>query len=290
MALVSVAAVVVSFEAREHLERCLTSLREDAVDEVIVVDNDSSDGSAQLVRERFPDMPLLALDRNLGFGAACNLAARQTTADFLLLLNPDTVVRSGATRKLRECIETNAQIAVAAPTLLNADGSAQLSLLPYPGIFASGRAAITAFPVPEKRKQGRRELVDSYPVGAALLVRRRAFADIGGFDDGFFHFYEEVDLCKRLRAAGWTICLCPEAEIAHVGGGSSASRWPSTYVQQLRGHIRYVAKHRGRIAAETARMLLVGALFARLLYMRGEQRKALRAGLRWLLSARVIRL
>jgi N-acetylglucosaminyl-diphospho-decaprenol L-rhamnosyltransferase len=278
--------VVVSFEAREHLARCLASLTHDV--DVVVVDNASLDGSAALVRERFPAARLLALDRNIGFGAACNLGAGESTSEFLLFLNPDTIVRRGAIKQLLACIEQGQDIALVAPTLLNADGSIQLSVLTYPGIFASGRPAVTAFPVADTRPTRRfGDLVDEYPVGAALLVRRRAFVEIGGFDPRFFHFYEELDLCKRLTEAGWRIRLCPQAEIEHVGGGSSSSRWSSAYVHQLRGHLRYVGKHRGRAAAELARVLLLAALSVRLLYARGEQRRGFRTGLNSLIRVNI---
>jgi N-acetylglucosaminyl-diphospho-decaprenol L-rhamnosyltransferase len=279
----SVAAVVVSFEARDHLQRCLASL---GGEEVVVVDNASSDGSAALVREHFPTVRLLALERNIGFGAACNRAVEDLAdAELILLLNPDTILRPGAIERLAACIDEAPDIALVAPSLENADGSTQLSVLPYPGIFASGRVAVTAFPKADTRPSRERDLVEEYPVGAAMLVRRAAFVASGGFDPGFFHFYEELDLCKRLVQAGWRIRLCPRAQIEHVGGGSSTSRWAGTYVHQLRGHLRYVGKYRGRAAAEVARALLVAALLVRLPFARGEQRRGFVAGLKWLLRA-----
>jgi GT2 family glycosyltransferase len=282
----SVAAVVVSFEAREHLGRCLASLPDGV--EVIVVDNASSDGSAEFVRERFPRARLLALERNVGFGAACNLVADAVTADLLLLLNPDTIVREGAIEHLCACIEERPDVALVAPTLLNTDGSVQLSVLRYPGIFASGRPAVTAFPTADTHPgSSEGDLVDAYPVGAAVLLRRRSLVEVGGFDPGFFHFYEELDLCKRLLEAGWRIRLCRRAEVEHVGGGSSTSRWMTAYVHQLRGHLRYVGKYRGRSAAELARVLLLVALGVRLLYARGDQRRAFKAGGKFLMRVNI---
>jgi GT2 family glycosyltransferase len=281
----SVAAVVVSFEAREHLARCLASLANEEL-EVVVVDNASSDGSAELVRERFPRVRLLALERNVGFGAACNLGAGEAAGELLLLLNPDTVVRPGAIEHLRACIEERPDVGLVAPTLLSVDGSVQRSVLAYPGVFVSGRPAVSAFPTTDKDPAAHdRELVDEYPVGAAVLVRRGAFVAVGGFDPGFFHFYEELDLCQRLSKAGWRIRFCCRAEIEHVGGGSSTSRWPTVYVHQLRGHLRFVGRYRGRRAAEVARALLLASLLVRGLGARGDQRRAYRAGLRWLLRA-----
>lgn len=237
-----------------------------------------------MVGERFPRATLLALDRNIGFGAACNEGARAAAAaEFLLLLNADTQARPGAVDALVRCVRDES-VGCVAPTLLTEDGAVQLSVLPYPGIFASGRPAVTAFPVVVARRPSM-QLVGEYPVGAALLVRRRAFVEVGGFDPGFFHFYEEVDLCQRMTEAGWTIHTCELAEVEHTGGASATPRWASTYVHQLRGHLRFVAKHRGRAAAELARLLLVGALAIRLLYTRGEQRRGFGSGMRWLLRA-----
>lgn len=286
--MLSASVIVVSFETREHLARCLASVEDDDLD-VIVVDNASTDGSVELVRERFPAVRLVALDHNVGFGQACNLGVQIARSELLLILNADTVVRPNALAELVDHATRAPRTGGVAPLLVDGDGHAQLSSVPYPTKWWMGRPAFTSFPESSARPDSRAgmTLEGAFPAGAALLLVREAFDEVGGFDPGFFLFYEEVDLCRRLQDRGWTILLSPTAEVEHAGGASTRPRWAQSYPHQLRGHLRFLAKHEGLVAARIARLVLLAAVTARSVFARGDNRRAFRAGVRWLASANI---
>jgi len=289
-----VSAIVVSFNSRAYLERCLGSVL-GAVDDVVVVDSASSDGSGELVRERFPSVRIIELQENRGFGAAMNVGVEATDGDYLLLLNPDAWATDGAVATLVECAEGDVLAGIVGPRLSNPDGTLQRSVRGYPTPW---RLATEYFFLrwlaPRSRlfnsfygagfDHGSTANVE-FLVGAALLVRRSAFDEIGGFDPDFFMFNEEVDLSYRMKHAGRRILFCPEAEFAHVGGASTTPVWDSMYREQLRSHLRFLNKHHDQVVAERMRKVLVWAMRLRALVFRGERRRLSRATARWLASA-----
>ena len=289
-----VSAVVVSFNSRAHLEKCLASVL-DVVDEVVVVDSRSSDGSADLVRESFPSVTVVELETNRGFGSAMNTGVEATHGDYLLLLNPDTWALEGAVASLVRCLDDDPRTAVAGPRLSNLDGTLQPSVRGYPTPW---RLATEYFFL--RWLAPRSRLLNSFYgagfdhrsprsveflVGAVLLVRRSAFDDVGGFDPDFFMFNEEVDLCYRLTHTGWRITFCPAGEFVHVGGASTSTVWDSMYREQLRSHLRFLTKHNGPEVAERMRGALVWAMRLRTLVLRGERRRLSREASQWLASA-----
>jgi N-acetylglucosaminyl-diphospho-decaprenol L-rhamnosyltransferase len=282
-----VAVVIVSHNSGSDLDRSLpvvcASRRQ-----VIVVDNASTDGTPLLVRERFPDVHLVELRENVGYGVASNEGIARSAAGLLLLLNPDAWPLENGIERLAACAEREPALGAVGPALQGPDGRRQRSLVRFPTRWWLGRAAITSAP----SRAGILRLSGSrgdgkFLVGAALLVRREAVEQVGGFDPSFFMFGEDVDLCWRLREAGWLVALCPEASFVHVGGTSTRRNWPAMYREQLRGHLRLLAKHRGLAEAEAARKLLRRVLTVRALVAEGEQQKALRAAVRWLGSGDV---
>jgi GT2 family glycosyltransferase len=289
-----VSAIVVSFNSRAYLERCLGSVL-GAVDDVVVVDSASSDGSGELVRERFPSVRIIELQENRGFGAAMNVGVEATDGDYLLLLNPDAWATDGAVATLVECAEGDVLAGIVGPRLSNPGGTLQRSVRGYPTPW---RLATEYFFLrwlaPRSRlfnsfygagfDHGSTANVE-FLVGAALLVRRSAFDEIGGFDPDFFMFNEEVDLSYRMKHAGRRILFCPEAEFAHVGGASTTPVWDSMYREQLRSHLRFLNKHHDQVVAERMRKVLVWAMRLRALVFRGERRRLSRATARWLASA-----
>jgi GT2 family glycosyltransferase len=246
--------VIVSHNTRDELMACLSSLtdhRPAAVDRITVVDNASTDGTVQAVRASQPNVEVIALDRNVGFGAANNVAARQSTADYLLFLNSDTVVPAVAVDRLLERLQAHGAVA-AGPRLVNADGRPEVSfgsmLSPWteaiqlvrhrlassPSRFASGYI---------QRLTGSERLVD-WISGACLLVGRDAMIAAGGFDERYFMYEEDVDLCASLRARGGRLLFTPETTITHLRGRSigraAAASGPSHYD---RSHVAFYEKH-----------------------------------------------
>jgi N-acetylglucosaminyl-diphospho-decaprenol L-rhamnosyltransferase len=282
-----VSVVVVSYNMQEHLERCLGALDANRY-EVIVVDNASTDETVDLVRSRFPAVRLLPLRTNLGYGAGANRGIEVAQGSFVLLLNADVWPRDGeAVSRLVACAERERRAGVLGPKLVGTDGQPQVSIAGVPSRWWTGTPAISGNPpsAPTRMMLRVRPRGRSFLVGAALLLRREALEQVGGFDSDFFMFSEEIDLCLRLQDAGWDIVVCPDAVFVHVGGAATRSEQAGMYREQVRSHLRLLAKHRGHEAAERARRFLMIALRVRGLLSPARHRALYRETATWLRSA-----
>jgi N-acetylglucosaminyl-diphospho-decaprenol L-rhamnosyltransferase len=280
-----VSVVVVTFNALPWLEQCLDSVRGH---DVVVVDHGSTDGTVELARTRGVRV---IEQENKGMGGGNNAGMRATDGRYYLLLNSDAWVRAGGVQKLVEFADAHPEVAVVGPKLLNPDGSLQRSVRGEPTLW---RLATEYLYIRKLAPRSRRlnplyrgdfahdrvEAVD-WLYGPALLVRREAADAVGLFDEDFFMFSEEVDWMTRFRRAGWSVVFFPDAEVVHVGG---ASHGGSLYVENLRGHLRFMAKHRGTKEAERVRRLLLWSLRLRALVLRRED---YREGVRFLSSGNV---
>jgi N-acetylglucosaminyl-diphospho-decaprenol L-rhamnosyltransferase len=263
-----VSLIIVSHNTRGHLEHCLSELG--TGHEVIVVDTGSTDGSRELVRDRFPHTRLLHLAGNPGYGGALNAGIALASGQRLLLLNADTWPLPHAVERLVEFAEREPSAGVVGPRLLDSDRKLQPSVRGFPTLWrlateylflrwlAPRSRALNAFYGSGFDHGSRREV--DFVVGAVMLVRRQMLDEIGGFDASFFMFNEEVDLCYRARKSGWRVVFWPGSEFVHVGGASTAAVWPHMYREQLRSHLRFLAKHHGLREAERARKLLATAM------------------------------
>jgi GT2 family glycosyltransferase len=254
-------AVVVTLDGREWVERCLESVAD--AGELVVVDHGSTDGTVEFVRERFPQARLIE-QANRGMGGGNNAGMRVATGRYFLLLNSDAWVVGDGLRRLVEFADSRPDAAVVGPRLLNPDGTLQRSVRAFPTLWRLATEyfflrklgprtnALNAFYGGPFDHASIREADWLY--GACLLVRREAADAVGLFDEDFFMFSEEVDWCYRFHAAGWKVLFYPGAEVVHVGGGSHGGRM---YRENLRGHLRFFAKHYGLGQAERARKLLL---------------------------------
>jgi N-acetylglucosaminyl-diphospho-decaprenol L-rhamnosyltransferase len=284
-------AVVVTYNAAPWIERSLESLRGTEAEQ-IVVDNGSSDGTVELVRERFPEARLVEHE-NRGFGAGNNAGMRLGSGRYFLLLNPDAWLTGDALEQLVAFADEHPEAGVVGPKLLNPDGTLQRSVRGYPTPW---RIATEYFFL--RKLAPRSRLLNAFfgagfdhesvrtaefLGGACLLVRREAVDSIGGFDEDFFLMSEEVDWCYRFRQAGWDVLFYPGAEVVHVIG---ASHNPALFKEIVRGHLRFLRKHRGLRVAERARRVMLWGLRLRGLLFQGERGRAYRDAARWLGSGR----
>ena len=294
-----VSIIIASHNARLYLERSLEAIGDGY--ELIVVDTGSTDGSPALVRERFPHVRLVELDENPGYGGALNDGIAVSSGEFLLLMNGDAWPRVHALECLVESAEREERAGIVGPRLLNPDGTLQPSVRGFPTLWRLGTEylflrwlaprsrALNAFYGSRFDHRSRREA--EFLVGAVLLVRRQLIDEIGGFDERFFMYNEEVDFCYRARAAGWKVVFSPDAEFVHVGGASTLQIRPQMYREQLRSHLRFLAKHQGVGHAERARRLLAVAMRVRAFVFRvvrrPERRRLSLDAASWLRSADV---
>jgi GT2 family glycosyltransferase len=249
----SVAVIVVAYNSRDTIERALQSIVDSTIAgevEAVVVDNASSDGTAAFVRERFPSCRVIEPGENLGFGRACNLAASETESEFILLLNPDAWVEPSCIERLRAAMVADEKLAWAAPRLFYPNGRRQFNWSPTISILG------------EAVQQLRNRLESASWVHVALprvmrgfggagwytaacgLMRRRAWDQVGGFDPGFFLYFEDADLGLRLRRAGWRTAPVDDARAVHDRRAPGALS--DAMVRYRESQLRYYRKHRPR--------------------------------------------
>lgn len=259
----AVTVIVVSWNTRDLLARCLESLASTAADldvEVAVVDNGSTDGSLDMLRSRFPRARVLANSENVGFGRAVNQAARASNAPYLLLLNSDAALSPGALASLLAVAESHPRAGLVGACIRNPDGTFQGSYAPFPNLGREflilsglGRLLFGSWYPSRGPWMSRQLQAVDWVSGACVLVRRAAFDALGGFDEGYFLQGEEMDLCFRMRGKGWNVWYQPDAKAVHEGGGSSRGRNRDLIELHLyRGRLRFFSRHR---SAWQARML-----------------------------------
>ena len=279
---IDLSVLVVSWNVRDLLADCLASIAAgpvtliapdgtlhgegDLLTEVIIVDSASSDGTPDLVRERFPWATLITCEQNVGFTRGNNLALARARGRHLLLLNPDTVVHDDALPALVHHLDTHPEVGIAGPRVLNADGSTQSTRRRFP-------TPLTAF-VESTWLQGHapRRFLDHYYVtdqpdddicevdwvqGCALIARRAVYKQIGGLDEGYVMFSEELDWCRRARQAGWQVHYVGTACLTHYGGQSTAQVETRKHIYFQQSKLRYFRKYHGRTFAFALRWFLL---------------------------------
>jgi GT2 family glycosyltransferase len=249
----SLAIVIVSYNVRDELEACLHSLVGHTAPfptEIVVVDNASSDGTAAAVRERWPGVRVIDAGGNLGFARANNLGIKATTSEFVLLLNPDTIIPPAAIPTLVRGLAGHPEAAAAGPRLVDASGFPELSfgwaISPWGelrqkivGSLHHRRVRRVVRAVDRwARQAGPREWVS----GACLLVRRADLEAVGLLDERYFMYTEDVDLCAALRRRGRQILFLPQSEVLHLRG-RSAGRNPQTERLRRLSHLAFYEKH-----------------------------------------------
>ncbi|HEU4335562.1 MAG TPA: glycosyltransferase family 2 protein [Candidatus Eisenbacteria bacterium] len=277
-----VIAIVVAYNSAAELPACLASLeaQRGVTVEIHVVDNASSDTSAELVRRNFPRARLTVSARNLGFAGGNNLILERERAPFYALVNPDAVLAPDAVAACVARLERDRRAGIAATRLVNPDGSLQPSCHAFLGLRnLLGEAIGAHHVVPGVRSlsslhmplfgHDRAAEVD-WIQGAFLVVREEIVRTVGGFDPDFFMYGEEMDWCRRARDAGWTVVFLPEPPVVHLGGASSEPMAGPMFVENLKGRLRFLRKHRGPLVAALARALIAFAVLVRFVWREAE--------------------
>ena len=271
---IPLSVVIVNWNAGEYLPRCLASIFEQGVDlEVILVDNASTDRSERMAKKMFPQIKLIQMGENKGYSAGCNAGIKEAKGEFILILNPDTVVLPRAFAKLLEFARKNPQAGIIGPQMIGFDGKVQMSCRRFPsyetGLF---RGTFLERLMPKSRTLSRYLLsgwdhstpreVD-WVSGAAMLLRREFIREAGLFDETFYMYCEDIDIGMRAREFGWKVMYCPYVRIIHRIGGSSDKRVIPMLVKFHLSHYLFFRKHRGWKTSFLGEAFLVFGLIAR---------------------------
>jgi GT2 family glycosyltransferase len=250
-----ISVIIVSWNTRGLLKDCLDSIRTTGgplIQEVIVVDNASSDGSPDMVTEEFPEVTLIRSKENLGFARGNNLGIERASGSWLALVNSDVVVHPGCLEQLAHYLETHREVGLTGPRVIGPDGRLQPTYRQLPTIWSTACRSLALdkiFSRLTKRKLNR--WVNGRPVqvevlsGCFWVARREAVAQVGGLDERFFFYAEDLDWCKRFGDAGWKVVFVPTATATHFGGGSSGAAPLRYSIELLRANLAYWRKHHG---------------------------------------------
>jgi N-acetylglucosaminyl-diphospho-decaprenol L-rhamnosyltransferase len=265
--------IIVNWNTRELLKQCLESVyacSPNCTFEVWVVDNASTDGSADMVTENFPLVRLITNQENVGFARGNNQAACQAAGRYIMLLNSDTIVYLGALDRLTRFMNEHPEAGASGPKLLNPDGSLQYSCYLTPTVGREFRRLFHlggirhdgSYPMEKWQVDNTRE-VDILQ-GAALLLRGDALAQVGLLDEGFFMYSEDYDLCYRIKKAGWHLYWVPWAEVVHFGGQSTRMVAAEMFLHLYASKLKFFRKHYGRLPTWGYKLVLTLSALYRL--------------------------
>ncbi len=260
--------VVVNWNTCELLASCLNSIYATAQHinfDIWVVDNASSDGSVAMLQRDYPTVNLVENSINVGFAKANNQAMALSRGQYILLLNSDAMLTPGSLQSLLRAAERQPNAGILGAQLLNTDGTFQASHTPFPNLWqeflilsGSGRKLFGRwYPSHGPEEEIGPQQVD-YVEGACLLVRRAAFNAVGGLDEDYFMYAEEVDWCYTMRRFGWEVWYEPAAKVIHLGGGSSRQRRTQREADLYKSRVRFFGKHYGPLASLGLKGLIFG--------------------------------
>ncbi len=252
-----VSVSIVNTNSRDLLLACLESLRGEEA-EIVVLDNASEDGSVDAVRERFPDVHVFAQRHRAGFAANHNTVIRSTTGRFVYVLNEDTTSEDWALNQLVQHFDRNPRVGAIGPQLVYPDGRHQDSAWRFPSPAVASLGLLTLGRLGVKQSHGDSPRAVDWVMGAAILLRREALDEVGLFDEGYFLYSEEVDLCLRLRRAGWDVHYVPGAKVVHHESQFSAEIPERRINEQWRSRHRYWQKHHSPAGARIAALATGG--------------------------------
>jgi GT2 family glycosyltransferase len=262
---------------RELLNKCLHSIEKFIqlpTLEIVVVDNNSKDGTEEIIRNNFPHVKLIVNNQNLGFAKACNIAVDNCKGDYILLLNPDTQFIDNSLMNMINYMKVNPTVGIIGGKILNPDGTFMHSCSSFPNlwnyfceatflykIFSNSR--IFGKPYLSYLNYDEVQKVDAI-LGAFFLIRRKVISSIGVFDEKFFMYAEEIDYCYRAKKSGWQIFYFPHSKIMHLGGESTKQNKFKMRVELMKSKNYYLTKHHGKSFASLASVFQISGAFIRL--------------------------
>ncbi|MCA9890099.1 MAG: glycosyltransferase family 2 protein [Anaerolineae bacterium] len=268
-----VSIIIVSWNVEDLLQDCLDSIKSsglklagpDANAEIIIVDSASHDGTVDIILEKYPEIILLPQDENIGFVKGNNIGLGTAKGQYLFLLNPDTEIIGDAIQKMAAYMDENPQVGIVGPRTLNSDGTTQSTRRRFPtkalAFFESTwlqpyapKSMLANFYLEEKDDHA--TFAVDWVQGSAMMVRREVYDAIGGLDEAYIMYSEELDWCHRAKDAGWNVVYLGSASIVHHGGKSSeqAGSWKHIHFQKSK--LRYFEKYHGKLFAGVLRQFL----------------------------------
>jgi len=265
-----VSIILVNFNGTKHTVACVASIRAHAPSfpyEVIVVDNGSSDAEKESLKRQLPDCTVVQNDKNIGFGGANNIGAARAKGELLFFLNNDTIVTSDVVTPLAEAMDRSPGMGLVGPALCNVDGTFQVSFGRFPSLVKEWqtRSFGNRFNRLDPGNVGVvEESVREWITGAAMLVRKKCFDQLGGFDESYFMYFEDVDLCYRARRLGFEIGYLADFSIIHLGGTSYVSGDSGIRREYRRSQLRFYDKFQSLPERFMLRVYLLLKAFAML--------------------------
>ena len=256
-----VTAVIVSYNVSDLLVKCIASLRADGVQQIVVVDNASRDRSAEAARQAGPGVEVVALDENIGFGAGANAGVARTSTPYVAILNPDLEVEPGTSKTLVDVLDQTPDIGIVAPRIETPDGRLYPSARTFPDMVDAAGHAFLHFVWRSNPFSRRYKMLDwdhttprdvDWVAGTHMLVRRTAWDEVGGFDESFFMYLEDVDLCWRMKQRGWRTRYEPAARVVHAIGRST----DQTPYRMIAAHHRSLLRYASKTSTGPKRLLL----------------------------------
>jgi len=259
--------IIVNWNVKELLKQCLDSIIREVLEsdcEVIVVDNHSTDGSVEMVRVCFPQVKLITNKENIGYGRAANQAVQIAGGDLLFVLNPDTIVKGDTLLQIKEFMEQNPQVGVGGCFVYYPDGKPQDCFFRFPTLATCFSKSFSLFRVLPRTRytaslfysvSGRDGQMPESVSGSAMVIRKSAFEQVGGFDEDYFLYYEETDLCYRIRQKGWKIAAIPKTKVIHLLQQSASKNFSVSVFHAFRSEFLFFEKNYPKYRLPALRLL-----------------------------------
>lgn len=274
---IDLSVIIVTYNTADDLRTCIQSVKKYTKElryKIIVIDNNSQDHSKTMLESEFPDVTSYFLHNNSGFSIANNYAMERSNSKYILLLNPDTALTENSFLQMYEFLENNSAVGAVGPTFTNHQGNIGLTIHKFPNIKTHFIESLNIKPLIKRFSSTKEQNIlismekpfeVDWISGGCFMVRRSIYDNIGGFDEKFFLFGEDVDWCVRIKNSGWKIFCLPKIKIVHVGGVSTHKNYFSLVVNRYRSKLIFVKKHSNKVELLIIRIIVLLGLILRII-------------------------